>query len=324
MNRFVFIMVLLWGSAFNLSAQMEPQFTQYMYNRYLNNPAYAGSSDGLEFHLLHRSQYVNLAGRSIASQGFHFGMPIYAINSGIGLTAVNDFIGLQRSTYVALNYNYRKAFKWGKMGIGIGAGFVQTSIDGARIRTPEGNYNDGQVNHNDDLLPDNMQQGFAPDLSFGIYFNNDRFYTGAAIQHIAFSSARVQALNGKTKLNYARNLVISGGYDFLLGKKWSVMPSALVKTDFRKVQLDVGVSFTIIQNILAGISFRGYEKNTIDAAALMVGFRYKGFRTVYSYDANLSYMNKFNSGSHEVSLHYYLPLKKKESRGYYYHNPRYE
>ncbi|MBL0309039.1 MAG: PorP/SprF family type IX secretion system membrane protein [Bacteroidetes bacterium] len=307
-----------------LYAQSEPQFTQYMYNRYLSNPAYAGSTDALEFHLIHRSQYVGLANRAIASQGFNFNMPVYSISSGIGLTAVNDFIGLQRATYVALNYDYRKSFKWGKMSIGIGAGIVQTSIDGAKIRTPEGNYNDGQLNHNDQILPDNLQQGIAPDFSFGLYFNNDRYFAGAAIQHIAFSSATIDAVTQKTKLNFARNIVVSGGYDFQVGKKWSVMPSVLVKTDLRKVQLDVGANVTIIQNILTGISFRGYEKNTIDALALMLGFRYKGFQAVYSYDASLSYLTKFNTGSHEVSLSYRYKLKKKESKGYFYHNPRFD
>ena len=70
----------------------------------------------------------------------------------IGITAINDLVGFQRSTYVALNYDYRKKFKWGKMGIGIGAGIIQTSIDGAQLRAPDGNYNGG-VNHNDNFLP---------------------------------------------------------------------------------------------------------------------------------------------------------------------------
>ena len=101
------------------------------------------------------------------------------------------------------------------------------------------------------------------------------------------------------------------------------MPSAIIKTDLTKVQLDISVTATIINNILTGISFRGYTKNTIDALALILGFRYKGFQLVYSYDANLSYLTKFNTGSHEISLKYEFVWKKKENRGYFYYNPRY-
>jgi type IX secretion system PorP/SprF family membrane protein len=304
------------------TAQTEPQFTQYMFNRYLLNPAYAGSEDALEVAALHRSQYVGLAQKAIASQGLSINLPIYAASSGIGITAINDLIGFQRSTYVALNYNYRKKFKWGKMGVGLGLGMVQTSLDGNKLRAPEGDYNGG-VNHQDDFLPNTFQQGIAPDFSFGIYFNSDRYFAGASINHIAFTSASVKTDAGRTKLNYARNLFFTGGYDFKVSDKLSIQPSALVKTDLKKVQADVNLAFTIINTVITGISFRGYSKKTIDALALMLGVKYKGVQVVYSYDANLSYLTKFNTGSHEISLSYRYPLKKKESRGYFYHNPRY-
>ncbi len=304
-------------------AQSEPQFTQYMYNKYLFNPAYAGSEDALEVLALHRSQYAGLANRFIASQGLNLNLPVYAISSGIGITVINDFIGYQRSTYAALNYDYRKKFKWGKMGIGIGAGIIQTSIDGSKLRTPEGNYSDGGASHNDDYLPSNLQQGIAPDISFGIYFNNEKYFAGASINHIAFSFANINSPIGKTRLNFSRNLFFMGGYDFTVSKKLRIMPSAFIKTDLKQVQAEISGTLTIIDNILTGISFRGYTKNTIDALAMILGFRYKGFQLVYSYDANLSYLTKFNTGSHEISLSYRYPLKKRESRGFFYHNPRF-
>ena len=320
-RQILFLLSLL--AYVRVHAQSEPQFTQYMYNKYLFNPAYAGSEDALEISALHRSQYVGLADKVIASQGLNINIPVYRISSGIGIIAINDLIGLQRATYIALNYDYRKKFKWGKMGIGIGAGIVQTSLDGNQLRAPDGDYSGG-VNHNDSYLPANLQQGIAPDLSFGLYFNNDKYFAGASINHIAFSLAPISSPIGKTKLNFSRNLFFMGGYDFEISKKLRIMPSAFVKTDFKKVQVDIGGTFTIIDNILTGISFRGYTKNMIDALALILGFRYKGFQAVYSYDANLSYLTKFNTGSHEISLSYRYPLKKKESRGYLYHNPRFD
>ncbi len=306
----------------NLSAQSEPQFTQHMFNRYLFNPAYAGSVDALEVSALHRSQYVSLASRFIATQGVNINIPVYAISSGVGITAINDIAGYQRSTYVAFNYDYRKNFKWGKMGVGIGVGIIQTSIAGDKLRAPDGVYSGG-VNHNDNLLPDNLQQGIAPDFSFGLYFNNDKYYAGASVNHIVLSSATIKAEGGNSKLSFARNLFFTGGYDFKVSNKLSIMPSLILKTDLKKVQMDVSATFTVINNIITGISFRGYSKKTIDALGLFLGMKYKGFQLVYSYDANLSYLTKFNTGSHEISLSYRYPLKKKESKGYYYHNPRF-
>ncbi|MES2619303.1 MAG: type IX secretion system membrane protein PorP/SprF [Bacteroidota bacterium] len=321
MIRF-FCFLFLFIFVGNARAQPEPQFTQYMYNKYLSNPAYAGSEDVLEVALLHRSQYLELSNRFISSQGFNFNIPVYAISSGVGLTAINDLIGFQRATYVSVNYDYRKKFRWGKLGIGIGVGFVQTSIDGSQLRTPEGSYNGG-LNHNDDFLPLSLQQGVAPDFALGIYFNSERYFAGAAVNHVALSSARINSTGGITKLNFPPNLLFSGGYDFIVSRKFRIMPSAFIKTDIKKIQFDISGTLTIIDNILTGISFRGYTKNMIDALALILGVRYKGFQAVYSYDANVSYLTKFNTGTHEISISYRYPLIKRESRGYFYYNPRF-
>jgi len=323
MRKSLLVIVLYVFSQY-ACGQTEPQFTQYMYNKYLFNPAYAGSADGVDMSALYRNQYVGLTTRPIATEGFNVNTPVPAGSSGIGITAINDNIGYQRSTYVALDYDYRKNFSWGKMGIGIGAGMVQTSLNGAELQAPEGNYSPGIVNHNDPNLPNNMQNGIAPDLSFGVYLNSDKYFASASINHIAFSSAKINTPAGTVDLNFARNLFLMGGYDFTLTKKLSLMPSAIVKSDFKQVQVDLGGTFTIIDNILAGITFRGYNKNTIDALSLIFGFRYRGFQFVYSYDANLSYLTNFNSGSHELSVNYVIGLKKKENKGYFYHNPRFD
>lgn len=313
------LMYLLGIYTISVFAQSEPQFSHYMYNRGMVNPAYAGSNEAFEINALHRSQYVGISSSAINTQYFGVNLPVRAISSGLGLSVINDLGGALRSTYVSLQYNYRKDFKWGKMGVGIGAGFVQSGLDGAKLRAPDGNYQDG-FNHNDDNLPESLVQGIAPDISFGIYFNNEKWYAGIAANHLA---PTVVTFQGNSKLNYSRNLFVSGGYDFTITKKFSLMPSVNLKSDFKKVQTDLAINATIAYNFLTGISFRGYDGNSIDATAIFAGFRIKGFRLMYSYDINLSELSNFNSGSHEVSANYILPLKKKEVKINYYHNPRF-
>jgi hypothetical protein len=79
-------------------AQNEPQFTQYMFNRLLLNPAYAGSNKGLELAGVARIQYVGLANTVSTTQGLSVSSSVAALHGGVGLTLVNDMIGLQRST----------------------------------------------------------------------------------------------------------------------------------------------------------------------------------------------------------------------------------
>jgi type IX secretion system PorP/SprF family membrane protein len=302
-----------------IAAQNEPQFTHYMYNKAIFNPAYAGSNDAIEINALHRSQYVNIAPTAINTQFFGVNLPIYSASSGVGIAVVNDLAGALRSTYVSLQYNYRKKLKWGKVAAGVGLGFVQTGLDGAKLRAPDGNYTVG-IDHNDNYLPATLQQAIAPDFSAGIYLSNDRWFAGVSVNHLVASIAKFQS---GLKLNYARNLLVSGGYDFKIARRFSLMPSVLLKSDFKKVQTDFAINATIARNFLSGISFRGYDGNSVDAVALFAGFSIKGFRLVYSYDVNVSSLNNFNSGSHEVSVAYLISYVKKERKPLIYHNPRF-
>jgi PAS domain S-box-containing protein len=85
-----------------------------------------------------------------------------------------------------------------------------------------------------------------------------------------------------------------------------------------------GITLDItIEKQLKDEYLRTFDKKSIDALAVFLGMRYKGFQLVYSYDANLSYLTRFNTGSHEISFSYRYPLRKKEVRGYFYHNPRF-
>lgn len=305
-----------------LMAQFEPHFTQQVYHRYLGNPAYAGSTSNVEFSLLHRSQYVGLSQTPIASQAFNVNAPIKKISSGVGLTLVNDFIGFQRATYVQAEYCYRKAFKWGQLSAGLGVGVIQVGLEGDKLRTPGGEYLNGP-NHNDGILPSVQSSGIAPDFSAGIYINNNDYFAGVSLQHIAFTKATLSQTVNPAKVLFTRVLQVSGGYTFKAHKKLKVTPALHLYSDFVNVQTNFSTTFIIINNILTGVAFRGHSPKSVDAFSLMAGFTYKGLRLVYSYDIGVSYLRQFNGGSHEIGVSYSFPLKVKEVKGYFYHNPRY-
>ena len=303
-------------------AQFEPQFSHYNFNTFQFNPAYAGAKDGLELSLLHRSQYVSLTTRAIATQYLGINLPIYRISSAVGITIVNDLIGYQRSTSVNANYAYRKSFSAGTISIGACLGFIQTGLQGDELVTPQGEYKNG-IDHKDIFVPATLQNGIAPDFSVGIRWGNEKYHFGISANHL-YSFASLKTLAGNSRINYARHLSFTGGYRFVISKNFAITPAALIKTDFIKVQAELTVMMNVYRNILTGLAFRGYEGRSVDAAILYAGFNYKGFRLLYSYDINISYLSKFNSGSHEVSLAYLLPMKKRvEKGGYYYHNARF-
>lgn len=306
-------LVLHTGQAY---AQSEPQYSQYMYNKLLFNPGYTGSKDAAEFNGLYRTQYVGLSEKATQTAFIGFNMPLYRISSGIGLTATNDMIGYLRTTNVKIDYSYRKKFGFGSLGVGVSVGFIQTGLQGNLLRTPTGGP--GGVDNGDPSVPAGVVNGISPDFSAGLYLNNDHYFVGVALDHI-YSITKLK----NTQIDYTRNLLVMGGYDFQAGRHFSIMPSVLVKSDLRKVQTDLSLTMKIYNNILTGIALRGYDARSLDAVILYAGVQIKAFRLVYSYDINTSYLSGFNTGSHEISLAYDLKLMKRTKTGYYYHNSRF-
>ena len=54
------LVILVLMIALKVNAQQDPQYTQYMYNMNVINPAYAGSSDATSIGILYRDQWEGL------------------------------------------------------------------------------------------------------------------------------------------------------------------------------------------------------------------------------------------------------------------------
>jgi type IX secretion system PorP/SprF family membrane protein len=301
--------------------QNEPQFTQYMFNRQLLSPAYAGSNKGLELAGVVRIQYVGLANTISTTQGFTASSSVDALHGGIGVNVTNDLIGLQRSTSMQFSYAYQKRFSRFSLGIAAAVGFINVNIDGSRIITPDGDYV-STINHRDPQLPTSNTNSFSPDFSAGIYLGNEKYFALAGVNHL-YTSLTIKGQATRFFYNTDRYLQLGGGYNFRLGKNVKLQPSLLLKTNFQKIQVDLSLLLTIHDNIMTGFAFRGYSAKTIDAFSVFIGGQLKGIKIIYSYDTNISFLKSFNSGTHEISLSYFMPYKSSTLKGVYYHNARF-
>ena len=79
-------------------SQQDPQYSQYMFNTLVINPAYAGYRETNNISLLHRDQWSGFAGapktQSLIADGA-FGIEKKV---GLGFSLVSDKAGLQRQT----------------------------------------------------------------------------------------------------------------------------------------------------------------------------------------------------------------------------------
>src|SRR6187399_2281757 len=114
----------LLGHSYNAHAQYEPQFTQYLNNELFINPAYAGSRGFAAASMLYRDQWVGIEGAPrTATFGFH--SPFMHDKIGLGLSVMNDRIGVSNQTSAFFSYAYHlTATENSKLSFGLSGGFI--------------------------------------------------------------------------------------------------------------------------------------------------------------------------------------------------------
>ena len=103
MKNLVIILLTILFSA-QVSGQQDPQYTQYMYNMNIINPAYTGSTEGLAVGALYRSQWVGLDGGP-ETFTFNIHSPV-GKQVGLGLSVISDQIGPVKETNAYVDFSY--------------------------------------------------------------------------------------------------------------------------------------------------------------------------------------------------------------------------
>ncbi len=300
--------------------QQDPQFTQYMFNPVCFNPADAGTNNAWVSTLAIRNQWVNLPGAPV-SQSFTSHVPVYKISSGAGITILNDIAGLQRNTGASLIYAYHKQLRTALLSFGLSGGMVQQSLDGNKIVTPTGIYGD-VVDHNDPNLPVSLTSVITPDAAAGVWYTGENLSAGVSGTHILtpFISG---GKNAAAEVQYNPNGYVFVAYKIEIGDKLGITPNVLYKTDLIESVVDINTILTYNNNILAGLSYRGFVNNQRDAVALVAGLNINDkWQISYSYDITTSALNAVSAGSHEVVLRYSVPMARPRA-GKMINNPRF-
>ena len=107
--RLVAVTMLLISMHLSSRAQQNAQFTQYMFNGLAINPAYTGMDEALNVTFLNRSQWVGVDGAPV-TQTLTAHTLFSKSKLGIGLSLLNDKIGVHRNQKVAGSAAYHLAF----------------------------------------------------------------------------------------------------------------------------------------------------------------------------------------------------------------------
>jgi len=147
--------------------QQDAQYTQYMYNMNVINPAYAGSKGVVSVGLLGRTQWVGIEGApKTVTLSLH--SPVGKA-VGLGLSIINDEIGPVKENNIFADFSYTIiTSEEGRLAFGLKTGFSFLDV------------RDLITNEPSDLLNTPIHKT-SVNFGAGFYYYTDKFYLGFSV-----------------------------------------------------------------------------------------------------------------------------------------------
>lgn len=281
-------------------AQQDPQYTQYMYNMNVVNPAYAGSRGTLSLGLLGRSQWTNVDGAP-KTLTFDVHAPL-GKKVGMGLSVIADEIGPAKEQNIYADFSYTlTTSEEGRLAFGLKAGVTLLSVNLLDVVLPQ------TSSAGDPVFDENINDTF-PNFGAGVYYYTNKWYAGFSVPNI-MKSEHLDKDNVNTKASEEVHYFLTGGYVFDLSSTLKFKPSLMFKgVTGAPVSIDINANFLLYDRFELGASYR-----VEDAVSILFNFGVTpDFRIGYAYDYTISeFSNSQTGGSHEIILLYDIDLSKK-------------
>lgn len=317
-NYIVFLLMLICGGAFG---QQKPQYTQYILNNFIINPAITGIENYIDVKAATRQQWQGLqnapktsyltahmpigkssdwggstsfsmVGENPLGRSYKSDYQASDPHHGIGLVAVIDETGPLSNT----SFNFTYAYHIGlapklNLSVGVGAGISRISLNTADITLENPNdqaiANSGLINR------------LKPDVNLGIWLYSVDFFAGASVQQLLPQTLSFSDNSSYNSGKTVPHLFATAGYRFWLSDDVTIIPSIMVKSvNPTPISLDFNAKISFKEKIWIG---GAYRKN--DSFSGLVGFNVGSlFNLGYSYDFTTSALNTVSRGSHEIVL----------------------
>ena len=289
--------------ASQVNAQQDPQYTQYMYNMNIINPAYTGSTEGLSVGALYRSQWVGLDGGP-ETFTFNIHSPV-GKQVGLGLSVISDQIGPVKETNAYVDFSYTIPLGTvTKLAFGLKGGFTFHDI---------GLISLDLIDDFDPNFQSNINE-MTPNIGAGVYFYKpNKYYISVSVPNI-LNGVHLDT-QGRKIGSESEHFFAAAGYVLNLSENFKLKPHALLK-----YAIDAPISYDINANVFmynmveVGLGYR-----LQDSFSGMINFQVSNnMRIGYAYDAIRSDLDIVTNSSHEIFINFDLNFTTKVSR-----SPRY-
>ncbi len=290
-----------------LNAQNESIFLHYHVNPTLINPGASGFSEGHELFLNGRLQNTGFdGGGSPQSYALSYNGRVSS-TFGLGAQLFREDIASLTRTKFQLNYAFQfDKFENFKLGVGFSTEFESN-------RVPSDYQNNPLVDIDDILLIESIAGKNFFDASIGAWTEiKGNTFIGLSIPNLI--SQRINNIGSTDPDNtgLARYYILTGGHSFPVeGFNFILEPSILIR---KARDTPFGVDFNVKakyleEKIIAGLTYRSGTGGNI---ALLLGTKFNDFKLFYSYDFAFQRFQRYNSGSHELTLSVVFGKEEKD------------
>ena len=289
MKRLLYTCMFILGTVCTSRAQIDPLFFQQTNNRGLINPAATGKGGDINGSLSIRQQWVGFTGgpsvQALKVDGF-----MKQIRSGFGVRWINDTFGPQKTNNLKLNYAYFVPFEEvAFLSLGLGMGIMNNVYDQSVFFA---------YDPDDEAITMDVQSKTIPDFDFGFEFDTRIFEIGASVTHFTYMYA------DQSLVRPMRNIYAYTRVKIPMNRYWDFIPGITWHNTRKLNTCEVNAAFRYNNNVCVNFVYR----NPMSCGMALGINIYKGFRIAYSYDYGFDNLSNYNSGSHEVTVSYNIPL----------------
>lgn len=328
---------MIWFLAFVQSlgtgfAQQRPQYTQYILNNYILNPALSGIENYTDVKISSRDQWVGLNGaprtmyltvhtpigkKDYKSSATSFQVPgenprgsryweNYTASEphhGVGLSIMNDKTGLYNRFSADVSYAYHIGLSpRTNMSAGFAGGIMKISRDASKSTYDNNDPADPAQGTVNDIYK------IRPDLSAGIWIYSADYFLGLSAQQII--PQNVSFVDDTLGFRIVPHLFGTAGYRFLIGEDVNALPSVMIKY-VRPLdpQLDINIKLQYRDLFWVGGSCR-FREGYAGMLGLNVG---NTFNVGYAYDYTTTRLRTVSHGTHEIIIGFLLGNRYDDS-----------
>ena len=292
-NKILLFASSFWLLASGSFAQQLPLSNQYTINKFSLSPAYAGTGDGFEIFGTYRHDWVGVPGSPLTKFISADGMVCKGM--GLGGTISSQEAGIFRNQTASLSYAYHlKLGAAQTLSFGLALGLLDSHVDVAGTSAQA------------DPVAANHQgiNSLVFNGGFGVLYRCKGFHFGISLPN---GGTQIKNANGVGVYSFVPQINGSIGYKYSFNNDWTIDPILKISKVYQGGPF-YEVAFPIIykQKVwLAPI----YKKTSI---AVGIGaVPYKNFIAQYSYEfASMGIMGQ-SSGTHEITIGWRMPVKKK-------------